>query len=208
MITTTCKVCKKEMKAYRSTINKKKYCSDECKKTITHKKANCLFCSKDFLIAKSLYNQKSIKNHCCSKECYESLKTNIEKKSKLKKTFTCSNCKKVFLGHRSGKTNLKFCSQKCSIEYMKGKNSPFYNGGTITAQGYKAVKVGEKYILEHRLIMEEFLGRKLVENEVVHHIDENKLNNNIENLKLMDRKEHDRLHTTKRHELEPLFGNK
>jgi len=47
---------------------------------------------------------------------------------------------------------------------------------------------------EHRYIMEQYLGRKLTKNEVVHHIDENKMNNNIENLQLLTRSEHSRLH--------------
>lgn len=37
----------------------------------------------------------------------------------------------------------------------------------------------------HRLVMEEFLGRKLVGKEQIHHKDGNKLNNNIENLELV-----------------------
>ena len=46
----------------------------------------------------------------------------------------------------------------------------------------------------HRLIMEEYLGRKLTPNEIVHHIDGNKLNNDIDNLKVMTRSEHSKLH--------------
>ena len=38
------------------------------------------------------------------------------------------------------------------------------------------------YILEHRLVMEKYLGRKLDKKEYVHHIDHNRENNNIENL--------------------------
>lgn len=42
--------------------------------------------------------------------------------------------------------------------------------------------------------MEQYLGRKLRPDEIVHHIDGNKLNNNIENLKIMTRGEHSKLH--------------
>lgn len=42
----------------------------------------------------------------------------------------------------------------------------------------------------HRVLMEQFLGRKLTQNEVVHHIDENKHNNSLENLVVMTRSEH------------------
>ena len=47
---------------------------------------------------------------------------------------------------------------------------------------------------EHRMIMEEHLGRKLESNEVVHHIDGNKHNNDILNLTIMSRSEHSRWH--------------
>lgn len=43
---------------------------------------------------------------------------------------------------------------------------------------------GTPYILEHRLVMEQHLGRYLDPAEVVHHIDANPSNNAIENLRL------------------------
>ena len=45
-------------------------------------------------------------------------------------------------------------------------------------------KSGTNYILEHRLIMEQSLGRYLLQTEVVHHIDGNPSNNDIANLRL------------------------
>ena len=42
----------------------------------------------------------------------------------------------------------------------------------------------EKYMLEHRLVMEKKIGRYLLPEEVVHHIDGNKQNNAPENLGL------------------------
>lgn len=54
------------------------------------------------------------------------------------------------------------------------------------------------YVLEHRLIMEAFLGRLLRDDEVVHHINEDSLDNHPENLALMTRSEHTSYHTKKR----------
>lgn len=46
----------------------------------------------------------------------------------------------------------------------------------------------------HRAIMEEYLGRKLNRNEIVHHKDGNKHNKHIDNLQLMTQSEHIKLH--------------
>lgn len=54
------------------------------------------------------------------------------------------------------------------------------------------MKVNGKRIDEHRLIMEEYLGRKLSRNEVVHHINGNKKDNRIVNLEVMNLSEHSR----------------
>ena len=61
---------------------------------------------------------------------------------------------------------------------------------------YKAIKInGVKKDL-HRVIAEKMIGRPLLFNEVVHHIDGDKLNNRQENLEIMSRSDHSRMHMT------------
>jgi hypothetical protein len=61
---------------------------------------------------------------------------------------------------------------------------------------YIFIKVGLQWIPEHRLNMEEKLGRELDKNEVIHHINSDRTDNEIDNLMLFkNQKEHASFHT-------------
>lgn len=63
-------------------------------------------------------------------------------------------------------------------------------------RGYVWVKVGKIWVLEHRLVVENFIGRLLREEEVVHHINFDKQDNRIENLMIFpNQKAHAAFHT-------------
>lgn len=70
---------------------------------------------------------------------------------------------------------------------------------------YQIKKIGNKQVLKHRFIMEQYLGRKLLASEIVHHKDGDKGNNEISNLEILtDRSEHLLKHARLRREKYPL----
>lgn len=106
-------------------------------------------------------------------------------------------------------------SKKLVLNYMKRFNIPrnkrqkkikqpdtYHRGYITTWNGYKKVKAPldhpgqdkKGYVMEHRLIVEEHLGRYLTDEEEVHHINHNKQDNRISNLQVLTKKEHRRIH--------------
>ena len=120
----------------------------------------------------------------------------------------CLNCKKEFTFYpfklKLGKG--KYCSKKCYAKTIKGKSNVkirgpkhyLWKGGRRIICGYvywlrrdHPFSHSNGYVAEHRLVLENKLGRYLTPEEVVHHLNGDRKDNRIENLELLSsQKEH------------------
>jgi hypothetical protein len=126
----------------------------------------------------------------------------------FKKSTPCEICGILIKYSKWGRP-VKTCSNKCLHELKSkigknyvlpsrlGKRVKTAKHKQITTQGYIELYEGDTPIfrqLEHRKVMEHYLGRKLSKREQVHHINHNKTDNGIKNLLLIDISEHTKLH--------------
>ena len=183
-----CEECGKKCEAkYKSTT--RRFCSHKCANI--HNKRDkekavttfiCLTCGKPFEVKNgdSRIKNKSVK--FCSREC-------SAQHSKVGEDKACPVCGKIFYT-----TRRKTCGVECGRVFRSSnwEHKAYKENGYIVEyqKGYNK----KSNVKQHRKIIEEKLGRRLLTSEVIHHINGDKTDNRLENLAVMSRSEHSSLH--------------
>src|SRR5262245_32010353 len=194
MITRICEACKQPYQTFPSV--RLRYCSSKCAGR-AKQKATMIACAQCGKLTRSV---PSTPRQYCSKSCARTALNLTDANPAFARDVT-GDKNPMYGTKRSGEANPMFGKRKHLAPRWKG-------GRKIRKDGYVLVVApddhpypsdvhpnGLKYVLEHRLVMERHLGRYLLPEEVVHHLDENPSNNAIENLELLpNQSAHARLH--------------
>lgn len=116
------------------------------------------------------------------------------------KSPACSyNCNGVVRGQEWAKHGYKGAMARKTFTAMRGPSNPAWKGGVTlrhrrgnyvqvryvrAPQWARLMARKDGYVMEHRLIMAQWMGRTLLRREVVHHLDHNPMNNQRANLEL------------------------
>ena len=181
----TCEYCGRDYETFPSV--KPRFCSSACAGAAKRsgEQVACAYCGTLF------YRQPSRPDaRYCSKSCARSAANRTDRNPSYSRDIS---------GERNPMFGKGLAGALNGMFGRKREQAPRWKGGReVRKDGYVLIiapdnhpypayvdkRTGTKYILEHRWVMEQYLGRYLDPEEVVHHIDGNPSHNDIENLQL------------------------
>lgn len=177
-VTVTCNQCGKLFESKVSSA--RRFCSQACyhaAKGPPKTETQCANCGKPFM-----YYASARVGHYCSIGCGVSARNKTEQNPSYHRDISGANNPMYGKGLH-GESNGMYGR-------TRDQNPAWKGGRKIRKDGYILVYspdhpfASDAYVLEHRLVMEQMIGRYLLPTEVVHHRDENPSNNAPENLQL------------------------
>ena len=203
-----CPVCETE---FETKSSKGSYCSTKCyDRGRTRSKYGHPISDREFsklliklcaVCGEEFKSKTTSPQYCtsCKSTYYNRLNKNQPISNKAYADRAVTQCLVCFIDMKNVSHRRKYCSSKCAlaaahrkhrgqpisnVEFDKARKKRLDGEGHINKDGYVKVYVNNKSILEHRYVMEEFLGRKLNRRETVHHKNGIRNDNRIENLEL------------------------
>lgn len=161
----------------------------------------CVACGNTFEVRERELQWREAKY--CSAACYKTSQTGktlpkrgarsgLPKLAYRARTRPVGTCETCGVEYHARHGHQRFCSRDCLYASMRREKAANWKGGSYTKpDGYvKLYRPGHHgadgfgYVLEHRLVMEEMLGRELLPGENVHHKNRDRGDNRPENLEL------------------------
>lgn len=194
MIERTCQHCAKTYQTFPSI--KPKYCSSTCAGAAkkTGEARNCSVCGSPFYAQPSRIAKRA--GLYCSKSCHMTARNLTEANPSFHRDVSGANNPMFGKPGHFGAANGMFGRRREACPRWTGGRKVRKDGYTlIYLDAHPSLPGGQPgYVLEHRLVAEQTIGRHLTADEVVHHLNEDPSDNRPENLQVMTQSEHAKLH--------------
>ncbi len=179
----TCEECGQR---YERNGPRTRFCSRKCSQAVQRRRPRppkrtqgeiaCAACGKPFVGQNVSFKSRPMQVYC-SQACYNAVRVK-------RPTLVCAQCgrtceRKKNPGSGGVKYNARYCSKQCANDAQRT--------GFIDKNGYRGLTIKGRVVMEHRLVIEQHLGRLLLPSEYVHHRNGQRADNRLSNLELWDR---------------------
>lgn len=188
----TCEICGSRFhKSPKRLKSKRHFCQVDCYNEWRQQQAKakrepnttCYWCDTQFF--KYEYKKAYSKHDFCSRDCFYAWHSEIQKGKQPDHFVGIERTQEGYERWKEAMTGPNNPAWKGGVTYRKRKGRyPSSVKYVRCPPEFASMARKDGYVMEHRLIIAQHLGRPLKRSEVVHHIDHDVTNNRLENLKL------------------------